>query len=108
MSGYLLLRRGGVLWGIDNTAVAGLTRRGSAYKIDIGGSAEASLSADEILCVVDDLRVQPTSAALRRFWPVSAGVAGLAVHGELPLVIVDPRQPPELLWLQEGESIDGE
>jgi len=103
--GYLLLRRGGVLWGIDNTAVAGLSRRGAAYDISLSGT---TLSADEILCVVDGLRVQPTSAALRRFWPVSAGVAGLAVHGEQPLVIVNPRQPPELLWLQEGDGTDGE
>lgn len=104
--GYLLLRRGGVLWGIDNAVVAGLTRRGGAYRIDIGGSAgSASLSADEILCVVDGLRVLPPSAALRRFWPgACSGVAGLAVHGEQPLVVVDPQRPPELLWLEdEGE-----
>jgi hypothetical protein len=106
--GYLLLRRGGVLWGIDNAAVAGLTRQGAGYRIDIGAS---SLSADEILCVVDSLRVQPASPALRRFWPGPAtGVAGLAVHGEQPLVVVDPERPPQLLWLSdgEGEGTDGE
>jgi hypothetical protein len=101
--GYLLLRRGGVLWGIDNAAVAGLTRRsGGAYQISLGDAVP--LSADEILCVVDDLRVLPASAALRRFWPGACdGVAGLAVHGEQPLVVVDPKRPPELLWLDEGE-----
>ena len=101
--GYLLLRRGGVLWGIDNTAVVGLTRQGGSYRISLGDAVP--LSADEILCVVDGLRVLPPSAALRRFWPgASEGVAGLAVHGEQPLVVVDPRRPPELLWLEdEGE-----
>ncbi|MEA2559425.1 MAG: hypothetical protein QOH06_929 [Acidobacteriota bacterium] len=107
--GYLLLRRGGVLWGIDNAVVTGLTRRGASYRISLG---EASLSADEVLCVVDDLAVQP-AAALRRFWPgVGPGVTGLAVHGEQPLVIVDPLRPPELLWLDEGadggDTADGE
>lgn len=104
--GYLLLRRGGVLWGIDNAVVTGLTRRGESFRIALGG--EAALSADEVLCVVDGLRVQP-AAALRRFWPAGGpGVTGLAVHGEQPLVVVDPLRPPELLWLDEGEGIDGE
>ena len=108
--GYLLLRRGGVLWGIDNAVVTGLTRRGESFRIALNG--EAALSADEVLCVVDGLRVQP-AAALRRFWPGGGpGVTGLAVHGEQPLVIVDPRRPPQLLWLDDGaetgEAIDGE
>ena len=98
--GYLLLRRGGVLWGIDNAVVTGLTRRGESFRIGLG---EASLSADEVLCVVDGLRVQP-AAALRRFWPAAGpGVAGLAVHGEQPLVVVDPLRPPEMLR-DEGEG----
>lgn len=97
--GYLLLRRGGVLWGIDNAAVSGLTRLGASYRIALG---EASLSADEVLCVVDGLSVQP-AAALRRFWPAAGpGVTGLAVHGEQPLVVVDPRRPPAMLR-DEGE-----
>jgi hypothetical protein len=104
--GYLLLRRGGVLWGIDNTVVTGLTRRGESFRIALGG--EASLSADEVLCVVDGLRVLP-AVGLRRFWPgVGPGVTGLAVHGEQPLVVVDPHRPPDLLRLDEGEVIDGE
>jgi hypothetical protein len=107
--GYLLLRRGGVLWGIDNTVVTGLTRRGDSFQVLLG---DASLAADEVLCVVDGLRIQP-AAALRRFWPGGGpGVTGLAVHGEQPLVIMDPRRPPELLWLDDGadtgEVIDGE
>jgi hypothetical protein len=107
--GFLILRRDGVLWGIDNAAVAGLTRRSDryqSYQIDTGGRA---LAADEILCVVEGLRVWPLAHAVQWFCPgVSAGVAGMAVHGEQPLLVVDPRQPPRLLWLEEGEGIDGE
>jgi hypothetical protein len=102
LSSYLLLRRGGVLWGIDNAVVTGLTRLGEAYRIALG---EGFLSADEVLCVVDGLSVQP-AAALRRFWPAAGpGVTGLAVHGEQPLVVVDPRRPPEMLR-DEGEGTD--
>ena len=99
MSSYLLLRRGGVLWGIDNAVVTGLTRRGDSFRVSLG---DAALAADEVLCVVDGLRVQP-AAALRRFWPGGgSGVTGLAVHGEQPLVVVDPRQLPAML--REGEA----
>ena len=104
--GFLILRRDGVLWGIDNAAVAGLTRRTSGFLVDVGGQL---LAADDILCVVDGLKVWPVAPAVRRFCPgVAAGVAGMAVHGEQPLLLVDPRQPPRLLWLEEGEGIDGE
>jgi hypothetical protein len=44
--GFLLLRRNGVLWGLDNAAVEGLTRRGEAYRISLAGQ---TLAADEIL-----------------------------------------------------------
>ena len=105
--GFLLLRRGGVLWGIDNAAVAGLTRGAGGYRLDVGGQG---LAADEILCVVDALKVKPLAPAVRRFWPAaSGGVTGLAVHGEQPLVVVDPQRPPRLLWPDEGEGrSDGE
>jgi hypothetical protein len=110
--GFLILRRAGVLWGIDNAAVAGLTRRSGPYRkyrIEIGGAGSQALSADDILCVVDSLRVWPLAPAVQRFCPgLTGGVAGMAVHGEQPLLVVDPRQPPRLLWLEEGEGIDGE
>ena len=104
--GFLILRRDGVLWGIDNAAVAGLTRRDGGFLLDVGGQP---LAADDILCVVDGLKVWPVAPAVRRFCPdVAAGAAGMAVHGEQPLLLVDPRRPPRLLWLEEGEGIDGE
>jgi hypothetical protein len=92
--GFLLLRRGGGLWGIANSAVDGLARRGTDYRITIAGGV---LAADEILGVVEDLRVWPLAPAVSRFWPQPA--AGLAVHGREPVVVVDPAHPPAALWI---------
>jgi hypothetical protein len=101
-SGYLLVRRNGVLWGISNGAVERLSRDGARYRLVVGG---ADLGVDEVVGVVPELAVWPLTGAVRRFWPDVAG--GLAVHAEAPLLIVDPAQPPRALRL-EGESTDGE
>lgn len=94
--GYLLLRRAGGLWGIANSTVEGLAVEEGGYKISAGGEA---LFADEILGVVADLRVHPPSSVLRRFWSEawSEAITGLAVYGRVPVVMVDPRQPPDIL-----------
>jgi hypothetical protein len=92
--GYLLVRRDGVLWGVSNGAVEGLTRNGAQYRLAVGG---AELGVDEVVGVVPELAVWPLASALRRFWPDTAG--GMAVHAQAPLVIVDPRRPPRALRL---------
>ena len=101
--GFLLLRRAGGMWGIANADVASLTRRGESYGV---GTAESTLRADEIVGVVDDLAVRPLAAAVRRFWPEAS--LGWAVHGALPVVLVDPQRPPRALAWAEGEPTDGE
>jgi hypothetical protein len=110
--GYLLVRRDGVLWGVSNGAVEGLSRNGAQLRIAVGG---ATLGVDEVVGVVPELAVWPVTGAMRRFWPDVAG--GLAVHADAPLVIVDPRRPPRALRLDdesdpeeriEGEVTDGE
>ena len=100
--GYLLVRRDGVLWGVSNGAIEGLTRDGACYRLAVGG---ASLGVDEVVGVVPELEVWPLAGALRRFWPDVAG--GLAVHAAAPLLIVDPSRLPRALRLSEGE-IEGE
>lgn len=97
--GFLLLRRAGGVWGIANAAVEGLARRGAGFRITAAGIV---LVADEILGVVEELAVRPTAPVVRRFWPDAA--AGLAVHGELPLVVVDPGRPPRALM----ETVEGD
>jgi hypothetical protein len=99
--GYLLLRRAGGVWGIASAAVDGLAARGDGYRISVGGGA---LVADEILGVVEELRVRPAAPVVRRFW--SEALAGLAVHGRLPVVVVDPRRPPAALLFEEGVRPD--
>ena len=105
--GWLLLRGGGALWGVENAAVEGLARDiggnggNGGFRISLKGR---TLYADEVLGVVPDLAVRPVARVLRRFWPEPSG--GLAVHAEMPLVIVDPRVPPRALV--EGEIEDGE
>lgn len=102
--GYLLVRRDGMLWGVENAAVESLARQGRTFRLSLGGRA---LGVDEIVGVVPELAVWPTAAALRWFWPEPAG--GMAVHGEAPLVIVDSRRPPRALWLDDDEGdVDGE
>jgi hypothetical protein len=100
--GFLLLRRAGGVWGIANAAVDGLARDGAGYRIATGGGA---LAADEILGVVEGLAVHPPAPVMRRFWPEPS--AGLAVHGEVPLVVVDPSRPPAALRLEQGETDEG-
>lgn len=95
--GFLLLRRAGGVWGIANAAVEGLARQGGGYRIAVAAGA---IAADEILGVVADLQVRPAAPVIRRFWPETP--AGVAVHGELPLVVVDPRRPPAALLAAEG------
>jgi hypothetical protein len=99
--GFLLLRRGGGLWGVASGAVRGLARRGGAYRIETAGGA---LAADEVLGVVADLAVRPLPLVVRRFWPEPAG--GWAVVGGEPVVVVDPGLPPRTLRAPEDPAAD--
>lgn len=102
--GYLLVRRAGGLWGIASSAVESLTRRGGTFRIGVGVTedGEHSILADEIVAVVEELRVQPAAGVLHRFW--GEPTSGVAVHGVLPLVIVDPHHPPLALREKDEEG----
>jgi hypothetical protein len=100
--GFLLLRRAGGVWGIANAAVGGLARKNGGYRIVVG---EAAITADEILGVVEDLRVRPAAPVMRRFWPEAQD--GVAVYGELPVVVVDPRHPPAALLDADADEGEG-
>jgi hypothetical protein len=95
--GFLLVRRDGVLWGVSNGAVEGISRHGACFLLAVGGT---ELGVDEVVGVVPELAVWPVASALRRFWSDVAG--GMAVHAEAPLLIVDPLRPPRALRLGDG------
>ncbi len=100
--GYLLLRRGGGVWGIESERVTGLARcadegadaaaGGAAYRV---ATAAAPLAADEILGVAADLDVRRPAQAVARWWP--AGSDGCAVWSGMPVAVVDPLDPPRAL-----------
>jgi len=98
---YLLLRRGGGVWGVANESVLGVGRQDREYHIQIlSQTGAAQLLADEVLGVVDALEVWPLAGVLHRFWRGSS--RGMAVHGGFPILVVDPDRPPSTLLLEEG------
>lgn len=97
--GFLVLRRGPVLWGIANALVSRLTQRGGRFHVAAGAG---ELAADEVLGVAGDLAVQPVGRAVARFWPEAA--VGFAVFAGRPVVVIDPARPPQALRLSEGET----
>lgn len=99
--GYLLLRRAGGVWGIANADVERLARDDEGYRIVV---AHGEIAADAILGVVENLRVRPPALVLRRFWPEAP--AGVAVYGDVPVVVVDPSRLPDVLRLDGGEQRD--
>lgn len=102
MRSYLLVRRAGSVWGVADAVVEGRTGDGG-FRIRAGGE---DLAVDEILAVVEGLRIQPPGVALARWWPERA--AGLAVHGGRPLVVIDVRRPPRALLHVDPGTEGGE
>ncbi|HEX2252849.1 MAG TPA: hypothetical protein VHQ65_06260 [Thermoanaerobaculia bacterium] len=94
--GWVVLERGGGLWGVAGEDVRGVGSGAGGLTVRLAGG---ELAADRVLAVVPELAVHPVPEALTRFWPEAA--AGLAVHGDRPLVVVDPRRPPRVLAPQD-------
>ncbi|MGE5234326.1 MAG: hypothetical protein ACM3OB_09465 [Acidobacteriota bacterium] len=96
----LIVRGGGVLWGVPRARVRVLARAAGlprdVYRVELGGRA---LAVDEVLGFSARLEVRPLGAVLRRFW--SAPALGLALHDGRPVVVVDPDLPPSALLTSE-------
>ena len=99
---YLVLRRGASLWGVAFAAVTGLTRVSGGYRVALGAGV---LAADEVVGVAQDLVVRPAAGVIRRYWPEAA--RGIALHGERPLVLIDPAAPPRVLAPGPGDPEHG-
>jgi hypothetical protein len=88
----LLLRRGLTLWGVPREQVHGLDASAAGVRVVV---RSASLLADEVVGLVRDLEIRPVGATMRRYWQENC--QGVAVHGGLPLVVVDADHPPRAL-----------
>lgn len=104
MSGVLLLRRAGRLWGVEDRAVRRVSAEADAgagvrYAI---ATADGELVADEVLGVVETLAVRPAGDVFTRLW--GRGARGLAVHDTAPLVVIDPADPPAELKPTAGDE----
>ena len=90
--GFLIVRRGGALWGLDADQVATIERRDATARESGGGALEVRfaggrrLVVDAVLTLAAELAVRPLSSRLRHFLP--AGAAGLALLAGEPLVLL--------------------
>lgn len=104
---FLVLDRGGLLWGVDHAAVTGLERGPAGFRIALSGG---TLFADRVLGVARELAVAPPSPVVRRFWEPARGgrCTGVAVYQGAPVVVIDAALPPEALAFEQGDPAHAE
>lgn len=90
---WLIMRRGGGLWGVRHGSLRELTgARPQRLELESG----ETLLADELLSLASGLEARPFPRCLRRFFPET--VFGLAVWKDRPVVLLEPgATPPALL-----------
>jgi hypothetical protein len=101
---FLLWRRSGATWAVEDYHVARVAAAGRGYRLSLRGGEEA-LVADHIVGVVSSLALRPPSASLARFW--DEPVLALSVHGGDPVVVIDADRPPAAVIWSDEEPIDG-
>jgi hypothetical protein len=89
---WLVLRRGGCLWGIRSEHVRRVSGSGDGFRVRVG---DAELAADEVLRVHLDLTVRPAGPIVRGLVPPGSTGLGLCEHG--PVLVIDPDCPPAVL-----------
>ncbi len=94
----LVMRGAGALWGVSHAAVRTVTRLRRGYRVHVGKRA---LAAETVLGVFEAVEVYPAGAVMARYWSQPTG--GLAVHGDEPLVVIDPDRPPPMLDADPAE-----
>lgn len=87
--GFLVVRRGGALWGLPADEVSTIERTGgangaAAFEVCFAGGRR--LAVDAVLTLASELPARPLSARLRHFLP--PGAAGLAILAGDPLVLM--------------------
>ena len=100
---WVLVERAGSLWGVAGETVVRLAPGGRLLvRGEAGGPAAGELTADRVVAVVSGLAVRPAPRSLARWW--GEPVAGLAVYGERPVVLVDPARLPAPLAAGTGRG----
>jgi hypothetical protein len=91
-----------MVWGVENRRVLQVARDDDdgSYRVSLRAgetsyAVGARLTAEEVLGVASGVAVYPAVTVLRRFW--GEPVAGLAIHDGIPVVVVDPDEPPAAL-----------
>jgi hypothetical protein len=94
----LVVRRGGSTWGLPEAGVRGVARDAGGLRIHATGG---SLIADDVVGLARGLEVRAAGAVIRALW--GERCVGLALHAGVPMVVIDPEDPPRSLRT-EGAS----
>ena len=85
-AGIVVVRRGGVLWGVPAEAVAAVERESEGLAVRlVSGDA---LDAEAVVALAGAARVQSLCRVVRRQFP--AGAAGLTLWNAEPVVVFGP------------------
>jgi hypothetical protein len=109
-SAWLILRRGGGLWGVRHDTLRELAGSGSdrlpssppAPQGVLHLATGETLVADELLSLAAGLEARPFPRCLRRFFPET--VFGLAVWRKRPVILLAPGAFPPCLRAGSGTS----
>jgi hypothetical protein len=95
---FLVLRRSGGTWALPDGCVRAVGRGDSGLRVATTGGV---LVADEVIGFAQRLEVRAPGGVLAAMWGESC--IGLAVLAGVPVVVIDPTQPPFALR-EEGAS----
>ncbi len=95
---FLVLRRSGGTWALPDGCVRAIGRSDSGLRVV---TTSGALVADEVIAFAQRLEVRAPGEVLAAMWGESC--IGLAVLAGVPVVVIDPAQPPYTLR-EEGAS----
>lgn len=89
---YLLWRALGATWAVPSSAEVHILK-GEKPEVHVG---DRVLPADEVLGLVQELKIRKPGRVVRSFWPYPC--LGLAVMEQQPLVVLPPSTLPQVLF----------
>ena len=94
-----ILRFGKRLWGIERSFIHSFKKKRHRLLIEAEG---CNLRADAVLAVTKASPVALLGSVTKHFWP--EGCVGFALFEQTPVVVFDPRNVPQTLRVEEGET----